>query len=85
MSKVLILQSQSGDWEGLFIDDVLVDEGHSLGEGTPRHYWISKAVEYKFGIEDIVEKEVNDKDELYLYKYGSFPNNINELDGNYGE
>ena len=50
---VLILNSEEGDWEGLFIDGELIDQGHTLGEGNSATYLLEKAEEYKFTSKDI--------------------------------
>ena len=55
MNRVLVLSTQSGDWEGLFIDGVLISEGHHLGEGRPAEFWINKSKEYSFESKDIVQ------------------------------
>ena len=80
---VLILNSQSGDWEGLFINGNLIDEGHTLGEGGSRTYLLEKSEEYNFTSKDVREKYVSDEDESYLMKFGSFPSEVSELTGDY--
>lgn len=77
------MQSQSGDWEGLFIDGKLIDEAHTLGEGYSRLYLWRMGIKYGFLPDDIRFLCVNDVDEQYLYDYGNFPSNINDLDGKY--
>lgn len=82
--KVLILSSQSGDWEGLFIDGNLIDEGHKLGGSShPSVYWLDMSELHKFKSDDLNFKEVTDEDEEYLCNCGSFPINLNELKGDY--
>lgn len=83
MSRVLVLSTQSGDWEGLFIDGVLISEGHHLGEGRPAEFWINKSKEYSFESKDIVHREINDEDEDLLSGWGNFPKNLSELNGKY--
>lgn len=83
MSRILVLSTQSGDWEGLFVDGVLIEEGHHLGEGTPAEFWIEKSKEYSFESKDIVYHEVNDEDEEFLDSWGRFPKNLSELKGKY--
>ena len=85
MNKVIILNSQNGDWEGLFVNGELVDEGHVLGEGYNKQYMMELPEKYKVKASDIKFKEVNDEDENYLYDYGSFPKTLKELKGNYNE
>jgi hypothetical protein len=80
--KVVVLSSQSGDWEGLFIDGVLIDEGHELGDGY-RFYWMQKSEQYGFKWVDISDEIVNDEDEEYLCDIGNFPKFLHDLKGNY--
>jgi hypothetical protein len=40
--EILILITQSGDW-GLFINEILIDETHTLGEINSRLYLLKKA------------------------------------------
>lgn len=82
-SKILVLTTQSGDWEGLFIDGELISEGHNLGQGNSKKFWIDMSKKYDFLSEDIVEKELTDEDEEYMEDSGNFPNNISELKGEY--
>lgn len=84
-NKILVLSTQSGDWEGLFINNILISEGHALGEGNSKKFWIKMSKEYDFGIEDIVEKELVDEDEETISIYGSFPKNVQELTGKYSQ
>lgn len=80
--KATLLQSQTGDWEGLFINGVLVDEAHELGAGE-RSYWVKSTQRYNYDIDDLEVIEVNDIDEEYLCDCGSFPTNLYELNGQY--
>jgi hypothetical protein len=80
---VLILNSQSGDWEGLFIDGTLIDEGHHLGEGKSLMFLLEKAEEYNFTSKDVRFMETTDEDEDYLSCHGDFPRNLSELKGDY--
>lgn len=86
MSKAVVLNSQSGDWEGLFVDGTLVDENHKLGEGdggNPRTYWSRMAGRYGFDVESVETFEVSDEDEETLGDSGNFPSLLNELTGPY--
>jgi hypothetical protein len=80
--KVIILTSQDGDWEGLFINGNLIDEGHTLGEGD-RAYLLEKSEEYGFTSKDIGGGEVNDEDNEYLMQFGGFPGGLSDLKGSY--
>lgn len=69
--KVLILESPEGDWEGLYIDGVLIDEGEVLGEGDSRLYILKTAEEHGFTSSDIEVKELSEADATELRSYGS--------------
>lgn len=81
--RVVILTSQNGDWEGLYIDEELIEEGHTLGEGRYRTFLLEMAERFEFGTKDINICEVCDKDEEYLQKHGNFPSELSELEGTY--
>ena len=82
--KALILQSQEGDWEGLFINGELVDEGHTLNQGThPFIYCLQIAEKYGVVSTDVEIKYTLDEDEEYLMSYGRFPKQLSELKGQY--
>jgi hypothetical protein len=81
--KLIRLFSQSGDWEGLFVDGNLVDEGHTLGEGTAPQFWMDIAHRYGVKGSDLTDKEVTYEDNAYLYRCGRFPKTLGELNGTY--
>lgn len=81
--RVVILTTQSGDWEGIFIDGKRIDEGHTLGEGNSRTFLLKMSEKYKFTSNDVIECEINDDDEEKLQKYGQFPKELSTLSGNY--
>lgn len=81
--KVLILNSQDGQWTGLFIDGILIDEGDVLGEGDNLLYMLKKSEEYNFKSSDVIITEVEDEDEEYLNENGHFPTLLKELNGEY--
>lgn len=81
--RVVILTTQSGDWEGLFIDGERIDEGHTLGEGDWRLYLLEMAEKYNFNSGDVIECELCDEDEERIEKYGQFPKLLSTLTGNY--
>ena len=83
MRDALILQSQSGDWEGFFWNGELIDEAHTLGEGKSRTYLLEMSEKYGFSMSDLRIKEVNDEDENYLCDCGNFPNKLTDLNGEY--
>lgn len=81
--KAILLISQDGDWEGLFIDGKLISEGHQLGEGRKEFFWLNIGAEYGIKGDDLVVKEVNEKDDEELSRNGGFPSRISMLDGSY--
>jgi len=82
-TEVLILKSCDGDWEGLFINGNLIDEGHTLGEGGAETYLLEKSEEYNFTSKDVKVDSVTQEDDKYLMQYGSFPSELSELKGEY--
>jgi len=81
--KVLILNSEDGDWEGLFIDGKLIDQGHTLGEGNAATYLLEKPEEYNFSSKNIESCCVTQEDDEYLMKFGGFPSQLSKLKGEY--
>jgi len=79
MSNEAILV-KSDDWEGLFINGKLVEEGHTLNEGTSRiKYFSSLAKKYNFSLEDMKEAWVTEGYEEWLYDSGSFHENLSDI------
>ena len=83
--RVVILSTQSGDWEGLYIDGKLIDEGHVLGEGNHRLYMVEQSEIYNFKLNDIVYEEINDDDDMEMNDSGRFPEFLSDLIGSYGD
>ena len=81
--RVLILKSQEGDWEGLYINNQLIDEAHVLGEGRAQMYIIRKSEEYNFTSDDVAENELNDEDEKIISISGGLPLDLRDLKGKY--
>jgi hypothetical protein len=81
--KVLILSSQDGDWEGLFIDGNLIDESETLGEGASKTYLLEMSERYNFSTNDVSYLDVNDDDNEELMLSGNFPTELSELSGEY--
>lgn len=80
--RVVILTTQCGDWEGLFVDGDLIDEGHHLGEGD-RNFMLKQAEKYDFKSSDILRCEINDTDEEMMSMSGNFPITLAGLNGIY--
>jgi hypothetical protein len=81
--RVIILKTQDGDWEGLFIDGKRIEEGHTLGEGNSRLFLLKMAEKYDFSSRDVVECEINDEDDAEIEKWGQFPKELSTLIGKY--
>ena len=85
MKRVVILSSQEGDWEVLYIDGKSVEQGHTLGEGDSQLFLLRKAKEFDFTIDDVFTDTVNDEDEEYLPSGGWFPEELSSLKGEYAK
>lgn len=82
-NKAVLLKSQDGDWEGLFINGKLYDEGHKLGEGDYVRFWLGISQKFNIGPKDIIISEANNFDDEELQEVGGFPDLLCELTGNY--
>jgi len=81
-NKAILLEVE--DWEGLYINGELVQEGHTLNEGTSRvKYFIKLSKKYDFNIEDMEELYCTEEDEESVMDWGNFPKNIKDLKGIY--
>jgi hypothetical protein len=80
--RVVILNTQEGDWEGLFVDGSLINEGHHLGEGDTL-FLLKQAEKLDFKSSDIVISTLTNDDSEYVESYGNFPQNLSELKGDY--
>ena len=68
----------SDDWEGLYLDGKLIDEGHSLS--SPKD-WVEWTNKYK--LVDVTYKYLTDIDRLETELSGSFPENIEDFKDKY--
>ncbi len=77
-NKVLIIGAE--DWEGLFVNGMLVDEGHTLNEGESRKKYLSGICK-KYGVtlDEIKEGYVTDDYNDKLNDYGSFDLNLSDV------
>jgi len=79
MNKAVLIKSD--DWEGLYINDVLVEEGHTLNQGFNRiEYFVDASEQYDFDIKELQEYWVTDEYEEYLYEIGSLNENLSDVD-----
>jgi hypothetical protein len=81
--KALLLRTQEGDWEGLYIGDKLIDEGHRLGEGSPESFWLDISLNYGITSADLTILELTDEDNAETTDSGCFPPELVQLTGNY--
>lgn len=79
---VKIIRNRDGDWEGLYIDDKLILEGHELFEGESGTAYMV-AEKYQVDRLSIYEAELSQVDNDICNKYGGLPANINYLRGKY--
>ena len=76
MNKAILVQA--GDWEGLFVNGKLVEEGHTLNEGYDRiKYFLKLSEQYNFDLNSLIEFRVEEEDALH--NCGSFPEDINDI------
>lgn len=72
------------DWEGLYINNILVEEGHNLEQGYDRiEYFVRIQEQYNFDINELKVKWLEDDDEELISSTGGFPKNINNLKNKY--
>ena len=78
MNKAILVSSE--DWEGLYINDKLVKEGHTLNEGTSRiKYFLQLSKEYNFDLETMKEVSLSEDDEIITQDVGSYPEDIEDF------
>ncbi len=78
--RVVILDTQDGDWVGVYVDGTLKDEGHSL-RSFGALYLLNLSEQYAFQSTDIVQHELNDWDDEDTTDTGNLPTNLDELNG----
>ena len=78
MKRVVILETQEGDWVGMYVDRILIYQGHVLGNGDLL-YIIKMAEKYKFTSNDITLKELCNEDEKIVNESGRLPGLLDEL------
>jgi hypothetical protein len=84
MNKAILLKSD--DWEGLYINGKLVEEGHTLNQGYSRiKHFIKLAKTYDFDLDEIKEEYLNGADIFMTEDMGNFPEDINGFSGDYSK
>ena len=70
MSKLTYVSSSHGDWSGIYIDNELDYEGHSI----PVWVWLDL-----FNLSDVIEAVQSEVDGGWLEEGGSFPQNFKDI------
>lgn len=84
MKKAILIQSD--DWEGLYVDGKLVDEGHTLNQGSSRVKYFGKlAKKYDFNLDKMKEIYLENDDIEDTENKGNFPKLLNGFIHNYKE
>jgi hypothetical protein len=77
-NEVIIIGAD--DWEGLFVNGKLVDEGHTLNEGASRKKYLSEICsKYSVTLDDIAEGYVTKEYEEYMYDSGGFHESLSAV------
>lgn len=78
MKTGIILRTQSGDWEGLYVDGNLISEDHELNDINDWIYWTNK-----YGLSGVVYRELEDEDGYDISILGSFYETLGGFKGKY--
>lgn len=80
MNKAIVLQFD--DWECLYINEKLVDEGHTLNQGMERViYFVELAQKHDFYLPEIKFVCANEQDEKEAEELGDSKNLLSEYSG----
>jgi len=71
--NVIIINTQSGDWEAIYINGDFIEEGHEID----RMKLLELSREYNFGMESIQLTELDDEDEDVVARHGNMEGVIN--------
>lgn len=75
MNKALLLIAD--DWEGLYVNGQLIEEGHTLNQGYSRtKYFIKLSNLHRFDLNDLEEDELTDEEDGILDAMGGFPEKL---------
>lgn len=81
--KIKVKIIRADDWEGIYIDGELIDQGHTLGDGNHTLYLLKLSEKYNFKSKDVKIYELNDEDVDEVYESGELPKKLSKLKGNY--
>ena len=72
-NRAIILKSE--DWEGLYVDKVLIEEGHNIEEGNDRAIvFANLAKVYEFDLSEMKEVWADSDLEETIQEQGNMPN-----------
>lgn len=78
MNKAILIGLD--DWEGLYINGKLVEEGHTLNQGYNRFkYFQQLAKEYNFSLDELESAYVTPEYQEELEDIGGFPDDIADV------
>lgn len=69
MNEVIVMISD--DWEGMFLNGMLIDEGHKINEGFDRYVYF-KNIEDRFGVDKVTMTWIPNEYQEYLDEHGYF-------------
>lgn len=79
MNKAILIHSDN--WEGLYVNGKLVEEGYKLNQSEERAIYFAKlARKWQFDLESMGKIYLNDRDIIWTEDVGSFPESIMEFD-----
>ncbi len=82
MNEAVLLSTD--DWEMLYINGKIVDEGHTLNEGESRiKYMLNLSNVHNFDLSEMKEITMEDEDAKELEEYGSSKTYLDEYKGKY--
>ena len=75
VNKVVLVKGE--DWEGLYVNGMLEEQGHTLNEGEERiTYFLRLSEQYNFNLKDMKILRLNEKDNDMVLEIGNFPPDI---------
>lgn len=80
MPKIKIINAS--DWEALYVDGILKQEGHTLNQGERREIYINREVckQYNVTIDEIEFGHLTDEGEEWLSQIGRFPKELSAFE-----
>ena len=79
MNRAILVKSDN--WEGLYINGKLVEEGHQLNQGKERAIYFARlARKWRFNLENMGVIYLNNHDTTWTEDIGYFPEDIMKFD-----